>query len=252
MEIATRYYQDNDSLDMERVNSFIIGATKGKRNYFITKSAFRHLFTSEGRGEEFKTLIKIRQKDTVQKGIYLTKDDLRQIIESMPTIRYQTVAIIQYCTGARASDVLGIRNEDVKKEGDSLRIKLVQKGGGERIVFIPSIYAKRIYNYVKITDQEYPFLRMPSEYSNIDTVIDNNYHIYYLELRGVVERLGFRKFRTHDFRRNFIDDAFDQTTDIRIVSKAVGHKRISTTLRYLDQKETPEKTKEIIRKVRGE
>lgn len=245
--MARRFDQEYGELTVENVNNFILTSIKRSRSYYI-KSVFRHYFAMRGYPERYKLLVQIRAKEAAPRGKYLKSADLERIVNSLHTPKWRIVALIQFCTGIRAADALGIKNENCALVEEDLVIKVKQKGGGERNIFVPKPFAKIVYNFVKLSRRRYPFIAGEGE---VETMIDNNYHYYWRELKETAEKLGFDGFSTHDFRRNFIEDAYESEKDIRAVSKAVGHKRIDTTIRYLDNRERPEKTKEITKRVRG-
>lgn len=48
-----------------------------------------------------------------------------------------------------------------------------------------------------------------------------------------------RKLTAHDLRRTTALHVFEQTRDVRVVQAVLGHKQLSTTLYYLDHRNTP-------------
>lgn len=53
-------------------------------------------------------------------------------------------------------------------------------------------------------------------------------------------RLGLtRRFTPHDLRRTTAVRVYNQTHDLRIVQAVLGHKRLDSTLHYLDHRNTP-------------
>jgi integrase len=77
-------------------------------------------------------------------------------------------------------------------------------------------------------------MRKTSE--DLTTSLMTSYHYYWKAVKKAAESIGIKDFSTHDFRRNFIDEAYTIFGDIRKVKDIVGHRKIEWTLRYLRKK----------------
>lgn len=253
LTVAERYFKANEHLTVEAANKFILSTIKHSRSYYI-KAAFKYMFAAIGRPEDYEKLAKIRIKESAPKAVYVEKEDLLRIIGGMKTKRHKIVATIQYCTGIRANDAFGIRKKYVLYEKDMVRLKLKQKGGDERIVYVPKPYAGQVFDYIERADRVYPLMRefVITGSRSIEKAIDSSYHAYWRELRAVAATLGYEGFSTHDFRRNYIDAVYDKTKDVIVTRSAAGHSKVETTLRYINKHTDPEKVKNITKEVRGE
>ncbi|RLE45206.1 hypothetical protein DRJ16_00070 [Candidatus Woesearchaeota archaeon] len=243
-----RFLREFKEASVENANKFIAKSFREKRSYYV-KYAFMHYFKYLGREEDYKKLIKTRLKPKKKKGCFLRKEELERIAFSLPTEEYRMVAIIQYLTGARAHDVLTLSKDRITKEDGMLKLRMIQKGEREKIAFIPEEYAEMIWNFVQSKDKEYPFLR--GESKDFTRSVNTNYTYYYRELKEVATSLGYENFATHDFRRNFINDAYSKFKDIRIVRVVAGHSDMSTTLRYLLEAVDEKEIKKAIKEIRG-
>lgn len=217
------------------------------KEYPIAKFAFKHFLAYLGRPEEAKKLIKARPKPKKKEGVYLPRDQLFAIIQGIGDEKYRMVALLQLLTGARAHEILKLKKEDFKEEGEWLRIRIVGKGGVERVVFIPSEFKDDVLRFVQSSAFDYPFLRGSSE--SFARLLHNNYIYYYKALKESAAQLGFKDFSTHDFRRNFINAAYSLTKDIRVVKSIAGHKLMKTTLEYMQQKISEEEFKTYIKEI---
>jgi integrase len=229
----------------EGMNAFV-------KQYSFNRFVLKHWLEFECRGEEYKALKGVKRKRVIREGVYIDSSLLKQIVFSIPNTMYRAVALIQYCTGARARDVLTIKSEWIEKvesdESIGLRIRMVQKGGRERIAFVPKgEFSDIVYNYVISAQKEYPFMRNCSE--DFLTNVETNYHYYYNAIKQATITLGIPNFATHDFRRNFIDKAYTALKDIRVVKELVGHSQISTTLNYLRKHISETEARESIKKI---
>jgi integrase len=226
---------------LENMNAFI-------KAYPLSKFAFMYYLRFKNRENEYVKLIKTKTRLVEKEGVFLSREKLLKIVESIQDDIYRMVALLQYLTGARAHEILKLKKEDFKIENEMLKIKLIGKGGYERVVFIPQNYKQIIWQFVSNYSREYPFLK--GENKSLEKLVYNNYIYYYMELKKAAASLGYEKFATHDFRRNFVNDIFSQTQDIRIAKNLIGHARMETTLRYLKRKISEEEYRKYIQAIR--
>ncbi len=211
-------------------------------NEFIPKHlkahyAFRLYLLATGREDELKLLVKPKGYNRKPKieGVYLSIEEQKRTIDLLPE-PYKMIAVLQYVTGARYNDVAGIKKraaEEVKDiHGIGLKIKLLTKGGKYRDVWIPEKYSPYIIGFIKAATATYPFLGTDElTISRLDLI----YGRYRKELIKASQTVN-PKFRTHDFRRNWVNDSYGKTHDIRKVSNVVGHADPSTTMKYVKKK----------------
>lgn len=253
IKVAERYFKSNEHLTVEAANRFISATVEKSRSYYV-RYAFKYIFAAIGRPNEYNDLIEVKEKEAAPKAVYMNNKKLVMMINAIQTKRHKIVAIIQYCTGIRASEAFGIRKKYILYDKGVLSLKLKQKGGDERLVFINNPYAKQVYAFLEASKNNFPLLRDAVRLNdkNFEKIIDSNYHAYWLELRKAAAKLGHKGFSTHDFRRNFINDVYKKTKDLVVVKLSAGHKDIDTTMRYINKQTDPEKLKKITKEVRGE
>lgn len=227
--------------NIEQMNAYI-------REKPLSKYAFLHYLHFLGRLNDCSLLLKARQKPKKREGVYLDQEELKKIVFSITEEKYRYAALVQFVTGVRAGEVLKLRKEDFSKENNELKITMIGKGERKKVVFIPETYSKFIYNFI-INSGEYPFLKPASEdfFRNLQT----NYIYYWRSIKQAASALGYDNFAPHDFRRNFIDQAYTLTKDIRVVQDLAGHARAETTLQYFKKKISEEEFKDIVKKIRG-
>jgi len=223
----------------QEINKFII-ALQEKRIY-TAKYAFRHFFDMIGRPELYQKLKKgIKIKPRKKLGIYLGKDDMKNIIKNIPDTKYKLFAEIQYETGLRFRDLSSLMAENIITDKDgSVKIYVVTKGEKEKITYLTNTQKK---------------LKMFAKGKKGLIFYDNtvgysaNYMRYYRNLVYAAELVGHPAFRSHDFRRNLAEDLIRIGKDMRDVKNVLGHKHISTTERYF--KYSPIQVKDVLKEVR--
>jgi integrase len=227
--LRTFFAQSEDS-SIDRMNAFI-------PKHLKAHYAFRLFLLASGREDELKLLVKPKgyNRKPVIEGVYLTVEEQKRLIELLPE-PYRMIALLQYVTGARANDVLGIKKRAVEEVKDTpgigLKIKLLTKGGKMRDVWLPENHAFYIADFISASTAVYPFLGTND--LTIDR-LDLIYGRYRKELIRAAQTVN-PKFRTHDFRRNFVNDTYEKTRDMRKVSSIVGHADPSTTMKYIKKK----------------
>jgi len=244
-----RFLDKYNKVTIENINRFISKINRNTRTTYV-KYAFRYYLTFIGKDKEYEKVVKIKTKPRKKSGNYLPNDELLNIVFNIEDKIYRLVALLQYLTGVRADDVLDNtwRNFKVNDDG-SLTVTIKVKRGKEHIVFIPEKYSKRLTYFVETCGRKYPFLRGESD-THLG-LISNNYRYYWNAVKKSARGLGHDKFSTHDFRRNFLEDVFMKTKDIRIAQNLAGHSSMMYTMKYLKSHEDEGKLKKVVEELRG-
>jgi integrase len=148
----------------------------------------------------------------------------RHMLISAMSPRMALVVRFLYATAARVSEAVGIRESDVKVDGQSARIRLQGKGRKERTVRIPLDLLCEINTEFKSARRVFLFEGRPGKAycrSHISRSI------------GIVAKaeLG-RSFGAHIMRHSRATDLFAKSKNLKGVSEMLGHADISTTARY--------------------
>jgi integrase/recombinase XerD len=151
----------------------------------------------------------------------VTSEELRRLLEALP-LRVHLVARFLYATGARVSEALAVRRDQVVIDGDMARVRLVKtKGNKDRYVRIPRglledieaeyAGAGRIFLFESRHGQ--PFTR---QYVTREIA------------RAGKRELG-RRIGAHVLRHSRATDLYERTRRIKAVSEFLGHSSVSTT-----------------------
>ncbi len=136
-------------------------------------------------------------------------------------LRVRLVAETLYVTGARVSEVLTVRRDQVKTNG-SVELRLYGKGGKERSARIPAELYKRIL-------QVFPRGTYLFESSH-----KKHFRREYIsrEIARAARRVLGRAVSAHVLRHSRATDLLASTHRIKAVSRLLGHSDEATTLRY--------------------
>ena len=138
--------------------------------------------------------------------------------------RMALVARFLYATAARISEATGVREGDVKLDGNSARVRLQGKGRKERYVRIPSDLLAEI-------NLEFHSVRRAFLFESAPGRAYCREHITRELGRVSMTELG-RRIGAHDLRHSRATDLFAKSKNLKGVSEMLGHADISTTARY--------------------
>ncbi len=138
------------------------------------------------------------------------------------SLRVRLLAECLYQTGARVSEIVGLRGDNVKVNGH-VELRLFGRGSKERIATITrELYGRIVAEFPQ--DGEYLFTTRsgnPFARTYITRAID-----------CAARRVLGRKVTAHVLRHSRATDLIATTGKIKAVSRLLGHASESTTLRY--------------------
>lgn len=155
---------------------------------------------------------------------------LRDVVRDDARIAAIVEIILQ--TGMRISEVSNLKFKNVK---DSKVIIEAYATQPKREIPLNKPAKEALDEYLKIrpeTDSEYIFVSKtgkPMAVRNIRAAIDR-----------YMQKAGIEKYSVNDLRTTFIVENLKANVDIVLLSQVVGHKRLSTTERYLEIAEVKE------------
>lgn len=167
-----------------------------------------------------------------KKTVALTKEQFDDIITTMkdgftgfrPNPRVATALVIEANLGIRISDVLQLKLNDIKKDGDRYHLEIIEKKTKkERTFTVPNA----IYTYLKM----YCF----------ENNIEPDERIFPITERAVQKQLKlvcdfceYENISTHSFRKFFATEIYKNNGyDIMLVKHLLQHSSAATTQRYI-------------------
>lgn len=168
---------------------------------------------------------------------FLFEEEIGQLLDAKQPrdlweLRDLLILELLYSTGCRVSELAAASVTDLDFKGSTLRV--VGKGGKERLVFIGKAAFKRLREYLLRRKA----LRLGDEEGRKALLI--NRRGGRLTVRGIqtiidrlLERSPLDKAATaHTFRHSFATHVLQGGADIRIVQELLGHASLSTTQVY--------------------
>lgn len=247
------FFREHQEVNKDNLNKFISDSFRDSNSFYV-KYAFKHYLKFINRKSLYEGLVEVKIKPRKKLGTYLPERMIRKIILNIHKDPFMDIALLQYATGARAKEIITLKEEKIDLEFNEkiIRIMLEGKGGKERPVFLSKQFEPILKKYLK-GKAGFLFLAESSLYAeeiDIERIVATKRTYLYNELRKSALSLGINSFGTHDFRRNVAEILKRKTGDIRLVQKALGHASIMTTVRYFD--DNPEDVKEAMMRHQAE
>ena len=176
------------------------------------------------------------KKDRKGKAKVLTSDQVDQVINFLPSALHKTIALTLRNTGARISEVIQLRWEDLDKEELQFPREITKKQLDTRTIPIGEDY----YNQMMIWKSEWAALkgRQPSKKDYIFPGRFNGSHIqsrtFMYAHEEALERAEITKATTHSYRRTQLTQLHKKGVPLRVVQKLSGHRSLDTLQRYLE------------------
>ena len=238
--VMKRYFREHEKLSVDNANEFIGKNSRRKRNFYY-RSAFVHYLIMEKRGNDLTLLRKVKANRAKKRpGIYLDKETLFKIVDSIKDERLRFIARLQLYTGCRSYEIIELKWGDLRQDG-MLHIR-DEKTNKTRTKGLPLAIRMRWHRMKPhdVDDDAYVFFEPKKSYKAA-------YRRYLYHLKNAAKIFGYANFGTHDFRRNYAEHAknyFIGQNDPRALEKvqeAMGHSTLDQTKKYWDKTKIDEK-----------
>jgi integrase/recombinase XerC len=168
---------------------------------------------------------KTRFRYSLNKNKYLLAPEKERLLEILKRFRPQdprNCLLIELAlrTGARASELLAIRKQDLNAYDRSILIRGI-KGSNDRELPVSDDLFKNLEDWLAMR---------PKSQENRDEV----FGISYDRLLQIWHHYRPVKKNFHSLRHTFAIDLYQKTKDIRLVQFALGHRNIANTMIYAE------------------
>jgi len=215
-----------------------IGAINRLLDYAKVKEVDVYDEVLEGEEEELYKIARVKEdlKNTLADDRVMENEDYLKLLEAAREDK-RALAIFSflYDSGARISEALQIRIEDLRGDSRGLEATIQRKGGGDRDVDFSSHSIKYLEDYLNSTgrslDSTGPIF---TNKRTGEGLIDKTIHKIIKKYAGLTG-LPTSKFFCHSFRKSYARNLYDNGEGLNIteVQGALGHKSITTTHLYL-------------------
>lgn len=231
---------DLGTLDETHVRAFVIRASAGnasgstvQRKIASLRTFFDFLIRLEVLKRNAAKMIPYPRKEQ-RLPTFLTRDEVTRLLETTSgsgefQIRDRAMLELLYSSGLRVSELvaLDIKNLDVK----NLTVRVLGKGGKERVVPIGSAAAELLKRYLATPRRLKPksdFLFVNSRGGRLDVRSVSRITKNYAAAAGIPKNVS-----PHVLRHSFATHLLGKGADLRAIQEMLGHSSLSTTQKYI-------------------
>ena len=159
--------------------------------------------------------------------VVLTRSEISRLLAATPSLKWRTALSVAYGAGLRASEVVGLKVDDIDSE--RMRIRVQQgKGRRDRDALLSPRLLTTLREWWKMArPQAWLF---PSQWNAFEPVTPRSLNRAFHEAQG---RAGIRKPVTlHTLRHCFATHLLEQNVDVRTIQVLLGHSKLETTAIY--------------------
>jgi len=208
------------------------GAGAGKLNMALYAGKAALMQAAQRAGMAARELAVLKSALDSLKGAKRPEPDVRVVtpierllmFDDMP-LRVRLVARFLYATGARVSEALAVRRDQVTADGERARVRLVRtKGDEERYARIPRALLEEIDGVYAAPGQVYLFESKHGQPFSRQYITR--------EIARASRRVLGRRIGAHVLRHSRATDLYENTRRIKAVSALLGHANVDVTARY--------------------
>jgi len=168
----------------------------------------------------------------------LTVEEVDKLLSFQPKkfndIRNKAMIEVLYATGLRVSELVNLTFEQLDLENRYIRV--IGKGGKERIVLLNKKSVDALKEWIKIRDKKFSG-KISAEYDKFIFLSKLGKPIsridFWEQLKNYVRNTGISKnVSPHTLRHSFATHMLKYGADLRVVQELLGHSDISTTQIY--------------------
>ena len=195
--------------------------TKSKNTIMLAAAALKFYFAEVLKKDLSK--IPLPKKDKKLPEV-LTKDEVRNLIESTDTLKSRLIVSMLYSTGLRVSEIVNLKVSDVNLNDKSGWVRK-GKGSKDRVFMLSESLCNDLKDYLSSRGKDNKFV-----FSKEKALTTRNIQKI---IQGTRKRAGISKKTTpHTLRHSFATHLLEQGVDIRIIQTMLGHSSLSTTQVY--------------------
>ncbi|EOH9903740.1 MAG: site-specific integrase [Clostridium celatum] len=167
---------------------------------------------------------------------YLTKEEVKLIIDNATYLKHKAILSTIYSAGLRVSEATNLRLSDIMSKEMKIRVR-AGKGNKERYTLLSQRNLELLREYWKIFGHK--------NYDSEDYLFTSRWSGGHLTNRGIqsfmlaaTKRAGITKKATpHTLRHSFATHLMNDGVDLVIIQALLGHSNLKTTSIYLHVKD---------------
>jgi site-specific recombinase XerD len=157
----------------------------------------------------------------------LSQQEVDALLSALRQPLYRAIAMVLYGTGLRIDEALSLEVKDIDGQRGVLRVRHGKGDRAREVKLSPGLY-QWLRGY---WDRERPAL--PHLFASRRTGRPPTQDAVRAALAAAAEEAGITKpVRPHVLRHSYATHLLDAGTDVRVIQALLGHRSLSTTMRY--------------------
>ena len=230
-QFARHFGQSPDTLGPEEIRAYQVYLTNDKQlapgSILIAVAALRFLYkiTLQREWTVADTIPAPKKPQTLP--IVLSREEVRQFLEHVPSLKHRTILAVCYAAGLRISEAVRLQLADIDSQRMVLRVEQ-GKGQKDRYVMLSPRLLELLRTWWRVAKPRpwlFPGGRVGQPITT-DAVEE--------ACQKAQRRCGIPKPITpHSLRHAFAVHLLEAGTDVRTIQLLLGHRSLATTARYL-------------------
>lgn len=139
-----------------------------------------------------------------------------------------------FFSGLRVNEVQEFKIKDIKKLLDEENIKIeIKKTSNERKLYLTPTFKKELLKIFDFNLEE-DDNRIITKGSCKNKNVGINNIVFIQQVNSVIKEILGIGYSSHSFRQGLITEMSSRQINIKIISKFIGHKNVSTTMGYIN------------------
>jgi len=227
LRFANKFISEINKQDIRDYLDFLISSQKSASTLNVAINALKFYYQSilHRKFFDFEVGIK-RPKEPKRLPVVLSKEEIKQMIDSTDNIKHKLIIQILYCSGLRVSELVDLKINDIDFQRKLVIVKS-GKGNKDRITIISKIVLDNIDKYL-LEYQPLVYLFESHEAGNKINVRSAQKVVADSAFRAGIKK----EVSAHALRHSFATHLLEQGTSIRYIQSLLGHARLETTQIY--------------------
>lgn len=225
----SRFYKIYDEMTEQNLNEFISNGFRKSRSNYLKYALGSYLKYKKKEGL-YRNLVKVKVRSRSRSFNYQPKSVILEIIENIDIEKIKDMCDLQYAMCCRAKEVITIKSEYLDYNyHDVIKVDVIGKGDKERSLFLIRKYEEILKKYDKgkgflFLDDRYNYADEPQLEVGVNTMRQYMYNA----IQKSIDRIGIKRFSTHDFRKNGGDFIYSKY-GLGVTQDSLGHADPRTT-----------------------
>jgi site-specific recombinase XerD len=233
--LARHYRRPPDQLSAEEVQAYLAHMVTTRKLSWstcsIAASAFRFLYhVTLGRDAVAFEVPRAKQSQRLPE--ILSREEVARLIEAPPNAKHRLLLATVYAAGLRVSEAVRLKVSDVDRGRMTLHVEQ-GKGRKDRIVPLSRRLLEQMEVYWRVEPPRLWLFANRKGQGPLGVTVAQKVFMHAKLRTGITKRGGI-----HSLRHAFATHLIESGADVPTVQRLLGHRSVSTTMRYFHLSQT--------------